>query len=81
MIYDNVQFEGGALEMRKIGTKFDIKIKDENIVLKVVDTNNKSCKGCYFGSDIGCFDFASILGSCSAFLRSDRKSVIFEKVG
>lgn len=83
MIYADVDVRGGALKEREIGSVFKMEIKNEDIKLKVSllsAENIRSCRGCYFDLGNSCSDWASILGACSAFLRSDRRSVIFERI-
>lgn len=83
MIYADVDVRGGALKEREIESVFKMEIKGEDVKLKVSllsIENMRSCRGCYFDSGNSCSDWASILGACSAFLRSDRRSIIFERI-
>ena len=61
---------------RPIGDKFDF----NGVTLEVVQ--NSACFECYFCKErIYCGDLKStILGSCGAFNRSDKKTVIFNEV-
>ena len=67
------------IEFRPIGEEFKV----DEVTLKVVQSTLFSCSGCFFepveGYQCLCLDRHGA-GACSAFLRKDKKSVIFKKV-
>lgn len=70
---------------RRIGEVFKLEGSDGTFKLKVCETNidnDGTCEGCFFDSRVGCVSSPSeikVIGFCSKYSRSDKKSVIFKR--
>lgn len=64
---------------RKVGSKF----KFGDTVLKVIETEEPYCNGCFlFDHDLSCSKSSiySLTGDCIWYSRSDKKDVIFVEI-
>jgi hypothetical protein len=64
------------MKTRPIGERF----QDGDVTLEVKKEVCEYCTGCYYDTGETCVVNGDVAGECASWLRSDKKSVIFEKV-